>query len=178
MRISTEHTRHSVASFCLLTHLWKCFKSGLVRGASLLVHPFVLWGLTVWKGEVCSNLAISYSWMAYATHWAVDLEPHCPLCRCCWNISRMYHSLSTILLTQTVPHCFTVCHLICLIFAVKEKHHWKYYSSKIQLQVRGKIIFMSFMGSDCHIPLVRCWWFDGRELTKTTCKQSVSLQLS
>lgn len=79
-------------------------------------------------------------------------------------------------LPYSVEHYFTVCYLICLIFALK--NHFKYYSSKIQLQVRGEISFISFIGSACRIPVVRCWWFDGRALTKTMCKQSVSLQLS
>lgn len=63
-----------------------------MRGASLLVHPFVLRGLSVWKEEVCPNLDISYSWMA--THWAVDLWPYCSRCCCCRNISWTYHIYS------------------------------------------------------------------------------------
>lgn len=43
---------------------------------------------------------------------------------------------------------------------------------------RAESISMFFMRAGSHIPLVRCWWFDGRELTQTMCKQSVSLQLS
>lgn len=42
------------ASFSLLIQPWKCFNSWLVRGASLLVRPFVLWGLSVWKEAVRS----------------------------------------------------------------------------------------------------------------------------
>lgn len=86
---STGHAWRSVASFCLLTHLWKCIKSGLVRGASSPVQPFVLWGLSGWKEEVCLNLAISYSWMVGATHWAVDL--YCPWWHYCWNPVDIYH---------------------------------------------------------------------------------------
>lgn len=56
-----------VASFCLLIQLWKCFKSGLVRGASLLVHPFVLRGLSVWKGEVCVQI-----WTLVTAGWPVQ----------------------------------------------------------------------------------------------------------
>lgn len=42
-------------------------------------------------------------------------------------------------------------------------------SGEINTKLR---LFLCFSwGADSHIPLVRCWWFDGRQLTQTMCKQ-------